>query len=652
MSTKLQRPTSIAFLLLGLMALPLAPRAQGSVTFFVTNVDASKFPDVQFELRAVDLNNQVITNLNSANLSVYENAQLVPNSQVTPLTTDSPVNVIYVVDLGRQANYRSFGLNNIRLAITTLVSGGFFIDGLDTVQVLGRQNINSDQTTTLLRATNNAADLTNWAANFSFQAGSGPTKGLLGVEDAIKAMSDQVPIAGSQATVIIFITRYVEDPKSTVAVSAAESLAQTAQQQYVSIYPFQTDVSQRYRQPLELLATGTHGLYVPLQRSTVTTAVSNIYQTISAQRAKYIVAYRSQLGESGTRQITINAAEAPSSGVAGSYEVTVKPPAVTIVEPNPGSTMQREPNPSADGTTWTYEDMTVPVTAEIAWPDQTTPRAIRSAQLYVDGVLQDTVQPAPGDTQVKFAWNISDVVKEGPNPSKVEVQVTDELNVTAVGESTINIEVIPPPPPKVEDPLPALIGKYWVVVPIACVGLLLAFMASALVFYLTKPEQARRVLDEIQHTIIGGARGGQKVLATLKVIEGPKALIGETINITKETTTLGRNPQVADIVFYRNEESSVSRQHCTLQLDRNTFVLTDLNSSSGTRVNDESLRPNDPVPLRDGDEIVLGDLTQVGVKLRFGYLADKTEVLVDRTFIGDRAFRLDDWDEDKWKEDK
>ncbi len=130
------------------------------------------------------------------------------------------------------------------------------------------------------------------------------------------------------------------------------------------------------------------------------------------------------------------------------------------------------------------------------------------------------------------------------------------------------------------------------------------------------------------------------VLATLTVLEGPKGLLGEAISVYKPTTVIGRNPQTTDIHFFAEEESSVSRVHCTIQRDGEVFKLTDNGSSSGTRLNGRVIPADDPVVLADNDEIVLGDLGRRGVKMRFNTITDSGEakysgIADDRTRIID-----------------
>src|SRR6188768_1878705 len=90
-------------LLIGLLYWPAPTAAQGTTTYFITNVDSSQFPDITFRLRAIDANNKVVTSLNNTSFTVYDDGQAVTDIQVTP-QSDGPINLVYVVDLGRSNN--------------------------------------------------------------------------------------------------------------------------------------------------------------------------------------------------------------------------------------------------------------------------------------------------------------------------------------------------------------------------------------------------------------------------------------------------------------------------------------------------------------------------------------------------------------------
>ncbi len=661
MPTRLSRLCLAAVLLAVMLGLPPGAAAQGTTTFFISGVDASHFPDITFQLRAVDLNNQVVSNLNSTNIGVYENGQLVPNSQVTP-HTDGPLNVIFAIDLGRFSRFHIIGFNNARLAISSLVTGGYFVDGRDSVEVLARQNITSDQTVVLWPSTQTGTDLTNFAANFSFPRSNGNTKGLLVVDDAVTAMKELVPAPGSEAAAIVFLTRYIEDPNQATATTAAATLAQTARANFVNVYALQFDTSGSFTGPLQALTSGANGTTTPVSANNIVAAANTIYQTLNSQRTTYTVTYRSPTGATGPRTITINAPEVPDRGVTGSYTVDIAPPVVSILQPVAQSNIQRAGKRDSNGNT-VFDVNAVTVTASVAWPDGVTPRTITNAQLFANGALQDEISPPQDATAIDLHWDITDITQPGSNPVQLEVKLTDELGVEASGTSAVSIIVsaAPTPSPTATTkpevvPQSVKAAAPYAAIAVVCLGALLFFGVVGLLLMRRRPAPAaagrprQAARGAADHTmIVGGPGGPQNALALLTVLEGPRGMVGETISLTKPVTVIGRNPDLADVVFYPEEGSSLSRVHCTIQLDGRFFVITDSNSTNGTRVNGQLLKPSDPVQLRDGDEVVLGDLGKLGVKLRFNTAGGGG----GESDIRDRTYIVDDFEQqdfDKFKE--
>ncbi len=630
--------------------LAVSASAQSGLTFFVADEDISAFPQVLIRLRAVELGNKVVSSLNTSTLAVYENGQQVSDLEITP-QDDGAISYLFVIDQGRSSNYISFQLSNIRQVISTLVSGGYFVDGRDTVMVLGRQNINTDQTVTLLPATKTATELTTWVANFNFDRGSGATKGLLGVEDAIRNMSELVPVPGSQTTAIIFITRYIEDPSNSVAPTSAQNTAAEARRNYTSIYVFQTDPNQYRKETLQVLADGSDGQYAALARSSFLNAVTTVYQAIDAQRAYYSVSYRSPVADSGRREITINSPGRPSEGVFGHYEITLQPPEVSISEPVANSTIRREAGIEGEDNVPTFDITHVRVVAEATWADG-FPRLIQSAKLYVLDELEDTADITLGLNQFEFDWDPSDITTEGLNSVTLEVRVEDELGLTAADTSQVNVEVVIP-----DDlnsglkltPTVTAIG----VVAVCLVGIIAAGVIGGGIYLYTKQSSSEGTeeddsQDEVMPTIFA-TDSLEIVLATMTVLEGPSGLIGELFKISTFVTTLGRDPSQTDIAFYPDEASSVSRVHCLIELDDdNSFRITDQDSPSGTRLNGRALKPEISVVLADDDEIVLGSLAHRGVKLRFNLASEESvgPVLGD---ADDRTHLLGDQDLSEWE---
>jgi hypothetical protein len=625
--------------------------AQTGTSFFVTNVDASGFPDVQFNMRAVQIGNKVDGSLNANDITVYENGQEAQNVQVTP-NEDGAITYIIVIDQGRATNFNSFGITNMKQAISTLVNGGYFKDGVDSVTVMTRQNIDSDQTVTVLPTTQSSSALTTWAGSFGFDRSRGSTKGLSAVDDAVSALGDQIVEPGSQTAVILFFTRYIEEPSRTVAAATATNIANKANQQVASIYVFQTDPSQYQRDSLQLLAAGSGGIYTPLNRNSVLSQVSSVYQIIDSQRAYYSVSFRSALGDSGQREITINSATRPSGGSVGTYQVSPAPPTVQITDPTANSTIRREASLQGDSATPVYDTNRRQVTATVSWPDG-FPRNLTSAQLFVNGALEDSADLTSGSSSLNFNWDLSSMTDAGITPVTLRVSVTDELGLSAEGDSSVDVAVAPPPTPEggilTSVPTAAKIG-----IPLLCfLGLLVLVIAVAAFFLIRgrskgSADDSAEPEDQAMRTMFQ-PEVPQLALATLTVLEGPSGMIGERLKITTLKVSIGRDPSQSDVSFYSDAESSVSRLHCTIELnDDNAFRLTDKSSSAGTRLNGRRIQAESPVVLADADEIVLGDLAQRGVKLQFNFIQTDEGASPYSGTADDRTHLIDTPDPDDW----
>ncbi|HSR48303.1 MAG TPA: FHA domain-containing protein [Anaerolineales bacterium] len=643
MKTGLFRLTVLTLALISLLGRGQPVSAQAGTTYFITEVDSSQFPTVTFQLRAVDLNNRVVSGLNNADLTIYENGNAVPaeNVQVTP-HDDGPITFLFLIDHGRLANFNEFGPQNVRQVFSALASSGAFVNGLDQLEVMVRENINNDRTEARLGPTQQIGDLTTWLANYPFEVrrSQNSTKGLEGVADAIAEMGKLVPVPGSQTAVILFLTRYIEDPARSVAVVAAQNQASQAKSEFISIYPLSTDLGQSNREPLEILAEISNGRYAALQRNTASALAEDIYREINTQRTYYTVSYESTIADTATRVITVNTSDVSPAGTVGTYQVSPEPPTARIQEPAEGTVVQREAVRDSNGEP-VYSPASLKVVVEAFFPDGFT-RSLQSAELFVDGASYDTVSPPAGSTQAQLDFDLTEFSTAGKNPVALEVRIVDSLGLEASAETSVVVEVARAPASGLGSPVALGAGA---VVLICMGGLALVAVVGGFFFLRSRSQKApapaaRPAQAEPPHTLLAGRAMRDQVLATLTVLEGPKGLIGEAVNILKPTTVMGRNPQTTDIHFYADEESSVSRIHCTIQKDGEVFKLTDNGSSAGTRLNGRAIPANDPVVLADNDEIVLGDLGRRGVKMRFNAVAEPGEAMYsgsadDRTRIID-----------------
>lgn len=76
------------------------------------------------------------------------------------------------------------------------------------------------------------------------------------------------------------------------------------------------------------------------------------------------------------------------------------------------------------------------------------------------------------------------------------------------------------------------------------------------------------------------------------------------VEIPKSTVTIGR-ASGNDVAI---PHESISRSHCTVQLNKGVFTITDLGSSNGTYIDGEKIPPNKPKNFLPSSQIVLGKI--------------------------------------------
>lgn len=93
---------------------------------------------------------------------------------------------------------------------------------------------------------------------------------------------------------------------------------------------------------------------------------------------------------------------------------------------------------------------------------------------------------------------------------------------------------------------------------------------------------------------------------------------GRKYSMDKDLIRIGavaqNGPQKNDIVI-QDIEHAISRFHCEIARKNGQMYITDLQSSNGTRLNGQALRPGQPELLRQGNTVTLAN----NVDLRFGY---------------------------------
>ncbi len=111
-----------------------------------------------------------------------------------------------------------------------------------------------------------------------------------------------------------------------------------------------------------------------------------------------------------------------------------------------------------------------------------------------------------------------------------------------------------------------------------------------------------------------------------------KALDRDTPIYSKAPTTIGRNPLTNKIVIpdIGREEPEVSKEHVKIWFDqdKNSWLIMDIGSTNGTRLNDVPLKDLSEEALDDSDEITLGRLAYGGVRFLFRIADARGEIPV------------------------
>ena len=116
-------------------------------------------------------------------------------------------------------------------------------------------------------------------------------------------------------------------------------------------------------------------------------------------------------------------------------------------------------------------------------------------------------------------------------------------------------------------------------------------------------KESKRQAETIRFRTEGGnedAERSARRFAALVVVQGAEVDLGSLV-VCDRPITIGRDPDVELPL----RDGSISRRHCQIvRADDGSYVLRDLGSTNGTRVN--GLKVDDDKVLTDGDKVFLG----------------------------------------------
>ena len=603
-------------------AAPAQAQADAATRLEIVTVDTSGFPDPVVAVRVVDASGRPVRGL--TDFQLLENDQPVATPDVEEVEISASIAVLVLVDQGILSilRYRSYYEDPPTLKGVLQALGDGVLSETDTVCLaVGRADSGTNGRQQMLLPLEcglyspfdydqSIAELDIDLAQ-QFPAGD-PRQDVQGVHTAPLFEDALTALAGQPDPVVVFLSAYMvaspEQEGQNPSQATADQVAQAAVAAGARVFVLQAAGNTLAGNPAELqepmitLARETGGEYVELNvgRDYVNDARA-AFGRIRRPDFAYELTYRSADGTPGERRLSVALAGQPELAVEQTVSVAVAPPAAD--EANLAI------DPALDG----RRQIRVP----IAWPDDFSPRAIRAVTL--NGEPIETFDLADG----VLTFSIDEMIT-----GDLRLVIEDEVGQTA--HLVIQIATPPSPTPTsappTATPTPAVVP---VAPPSRFTGVWpwLAVLAVAIVAAAAYLGMRRGTLSHIGQGIgegarriatIGTAREEKQALAYLLVLTGRDNLIGQNVPLYNEITTIGRDPQLTDIQLYDvSELSSISGQHCTIQVDHGLFLIIDNNSSNGTYVNGEALTPDLPHQLQNGYEIVLGDKARHGAQLRF-----------------------------------
>jgi len=600
------RLASILGLLLIALLLPLSVWAQGEIASLnITNLDSSDFPRITLQVLARDSLGGPLQALGVEQIQLSENNE--PQTIETIETVQAGVRLAVVVDPGDGSfntgvtlrDVYAYMLQDLRLFA---LDRPWMLAGVDELLLLVQEGESSVVVVPPM------ADPESWFATAdAYAAPSGVATEAEEYGDytraalmtALKELKLARPDGPDLAEAILL---YTPGMRADLADVAQEAIGLGIPIYIILCRPDETTY---WSEALPPLAEVTGGEFIATYENE---DPERLFEDIVARRTQFHLIYESSLASVGKRRLRLEVVGAPEPIMAtSSYSMDLLPPQVELISPTVELIERGGSEDPAQA-----EPAFVTVVARVTWPDG-SPRAIQAARLLVDGIAVG--QAALSQDQVEIAWDIRAFQSESWTPVSLQVEMMDEFGLRGVSEP-VNLAIQYAPPESKGWSWPENILLY------VAIGVALLALGVALFLFFNRErmggawQEARdNVADFVER--VTGRRTALVASAFLVPLEGFDEKPSKSYEIYG-TTAIGRSRRHADLLFHIGEDDSpISRLHCTILDEDDRLALRDEDSSNGTYVNGEQLRPLQAVTLHDGDIIDIAPLERGGVRLMF-----------------------------------
>ncbi|MFV2044114.1 MAG: FHA domain-containing protein [Anaerolineales bacterium] len=578
-----------------------------SQPFQVTNVITDEFPTVNVRVAAWETNMVIIPN---ENLSVLEDGVPFEVDSVAPV--DVGVRIAFVIDPGDGVRNTGINLRTVyeiaaEYLETFMVGRPWMMANVDEVTVLVQEG---DSTEIISAMSSDPALISQQISSYVPPTNVGrPSESGAFTRTALRRGLDElqfVPGDQDKPQALVLFTPGMRADTSDLAERAIEAGIP------IHVVMTRNKESSFWEEALKPLATVTGGEFATHYGID---GLEPLFENLTRRRQQLEVTYRTNSAAAGQRIVTV---EVEGSGetfsTSGQYAVELSPPDVEVVSPAPGAVINRQVI-ERDADLSEAEPTFITVVTEVEFPDG-YPRELGPAQLLIDGTPAGQGQVVDGRAEI--TWDIRSYQTPGQVPATLQVVLTDELGMQ--GQSaprTASINILQPPPP----PTPP-----WLLY--ASLVVALVSLAAVVFLYLNRQHLAPALAgagesfsDFVER--VTGRRTALVAKAYLVPLEGFEELPQRSFEIYG-TTAIGRSRKHADLLFHINDEdSAISRLHCTMLDEDDHFAIRDEDSTNGTLVNGEKITPLESMRLHDGDTIDVAPIERGGLRFLF-QLADVT----------------------------
>lgn len=381
--------------------------------------------------------------------------------------------------------------------------------------------------------------------------------------------------------------------------------------------PWDTDLK-------EVAAIG-NGNYLYYNNSSKAT-LDPFFEHISIWKNQYLVEYRIPELVNGTHVVSIvNASNTVKTSTSYRLDINFLPPRVQILSPLTGAIFSQSGSEP------------ILVESQISFPDGVN-RDIQSVSLIVNGnVVYSTENP--DDLMVSIPWDSSTFKVGEETAITFTIEAMDSLG--KVGSSDPVIVTLKPVGIGV---IATTSSPTFLTYLIQYGGILLGLVAVILVFVFRKPLAVAggSVVEKFGEAWESITKP-RKVLtpkAYLEVLSGQEP---KSVYDIYETTPIGRSRRNADLIFQAGEEDSpISRLHCTIINEDDVFYIRDEDSQWGTFLNGRKLEPLTKFELSDDDEIAIAPPERGGILFKFNYASSSYAPPDDLGYSQSQSYSIDE----------